>query len=116
MTDKPTHPIVPEHPIEDIGAIKPEHPIAPGKPEHKPGTPTHPIVEPPKPTEPPKPAHPIVATIAEKRLAEIKASQARDKAACFVKINAHLVSAGLESNIGQNSDYWGLLNEYRSYE
>jgi hypothetical protein len=55
--------------------------------------------------------------VAEKKAeVEAKASVARDKAACLLKIKAHLLASDKESNIGQNSDYWTLLNEFRGYE
>lgn len=51
----------------------------------------------------------------KKELADSKKSEGREKAACLVELEAHLAAFGKESDIGQNDDYWMILNRYRGY-
>lgn len=60
-----------------------------------------------------------VARIKEARAKKVeidsKVSEAREQAATLAELKIHLLAFGDESNIGQNDDYWILLNKYRGY-
>lgn len=52
---------------------------------------------------------------AKKTEVDTKVSEAREQAATLAELKVHLLAFGDESNIGQNDDYWILLNKYRGY-